>query len=154
VNEINSAKPIPKPAHRVIILVIGDFLTFLLFAWIGRRSHALSATDMGALITTAAPFIVSWFVIAPWFGLYNPEVSRNWRKWLPRLLIAWIIGVPLALMLRALWLGRSIPGGLNPTFALVAFGFSTLFLLIWRLVYSWWANRGAETPPAAGEAPQ
>lgn len=150
-DEIRSAKSVHNPAHRVIILVIGDLLTLLLFAWIGRRSHALSATDIGAIIKTAAPFVISWFVVTPWFGLYSLEVSQNWRKWLPRLLIAWLIGAPLALILRALWLDRSIPGGLNPTFALVAFGFTTLFLLIWRLAYSWWANRDTETRPDAGD---
>ncbi len=150
-DEIKSAKPINNPVRRVIILVIGDLLTLLLFAWIGRRSHALLVTDLGAIVTTAAPFVMSWFVITPWFGLFSAEVSQNWRKLVPRLLIAWIIGAPLALLLRALWLGRSISGGLNPTFALVAFGFTTLFLLIWRLTYSWWANRATGSFPEAGE---
>lgn len=150
-DEIKSAKPINNPVRRVIILVIGDLLTLLLFAWIGRRSHALLVTDLGAIVTTAAPFVMSWFVITPWFGLFSAEVSQNWRKLIPRLLIAWVIGSPLALLLRAIWLGRSIPGGLNPTFALVAFGFTTLFLLVWRLAYSWWANRATGSLPEAGE---
>ncbi len=140
-DEIRSAKPTDNPANRVIILVIGDLLTLLLFAWIGRSNHALSVTDVGAIIATAAPFVMSWFVVTPWFGLFSAEVSQNWRKLAPRLLLAWVIGAPLALIVRALWLGRSIPAGLHPTFGLVAFGFTTLFMLVWRLAYCWWANR-------------
>ena len=150
-NEIKSAKPKNNPVNRVIILASGDFLTLLLFAWIGRRSHDLVATDVEALMATAAPFVISWFVVTPWFGLFSAEVSQNWRRLVPRLLIAWVIGTPLALVLRALWLGRSIPGGVIPSFALVAFGFTTLFLLIWRLAYSWWVNRRAESHPGTGE---
>jgi hypothetical protein len=142
----------PPATSRVIILVAGDALVLLLFAWIGRRSHSLSVLDIGALLTAAAPFLVAWFLVTPWFGLFRAEVSQNWRKLLPRLLIAWAIGGPLALVLRALFLGRSIPDGIIPSFALVALGFTTLFMLIWRLGYVWWANRRTARAKEAGAA--
>lgn len=126
---------------RILLLSGGDFLAFLLFVWIGRSSHALSLTDIGAVLETAAPFVIGWFVVAPWFGLFGAEVSRSWRKLTPRLLVAWVVlGGPLALMLRNIFLGRPILGGTIPTFALVTMGVTTIFLLIWRLGYSRWAG--------------
>ena len=150
VEEQSQSRTIPSTSH-VIILVIGDVLVLLLFAWVGRRSHSLSVLDIKALLTTAAPFIVAWFMVTPWFGLFKAEVSQNWRKLLPRLLIAWAIGGPLALVLRALFLGRAIPGGIIPSFAFVALGFTTLFMLIWRLGYVWWANRRTTRAEETGE---
>lgn len=138
-------------AKRVITLVVGDFLVLLLFAWVGRSSHGLSGLDIKAIIVTAAPFMIGWFLITPWFGLFSADVSQNWRKLIPRLLIAWAIGGALALVLRALYLGRPIPGGIIPTFALVALGFTTLFMLIWRLAYIWWANRRHNQIKETGE---
>lgn len=128
--------------QRLVWLIGGDILVMLLFTWVGRSRHTLSTTDITAGLTTAAPFIISWFLITPWFGLFRADVSQNWRKLVPRLLLAWvIIGGPLAIVLRALFLGRPIPGGINLTFAWVSLAFTTLFMLIWRLGYIWWVNR-------------
>ncbi len=124
----------------MLLLIGGDLLALLLFVWIGRSSHSLSATDIKAALVTAAPFVISWFLVAPWFGLFRNEVSQNWRKLVPRLLLAWvIIGGPLALVLRALFLGRPVPAGIIPIFAAITLSITTLFLLIWRLGYAWWA---------------
>lgn len=128
--------------NRVLWLSIGDLLALLLFVWIGRRNHSLSITDVRAGLATAAPFVISWFVVTPWFGLFRAEISQNWRKLVPRLLLAWvIIGCPLALILRALLLGRAIPGGIPLTFAAVTLTVTTLFTLFWRLGYIWWAGQ-------------
>ncbi len=133
-----------NPARNTIVLASGDLLVLLLFVIIGRRSHSLSVADIGADLTTAAPFIISWFLITPWFGLFRAEVSQNWRKLVPRLLLAWvIIGGPVALLLRALWLGRAIPGGIPLSFAGVALAVTTLLTLVWRLGYLGWVNQRA-----------
>jgi hypothetical protein len=139
-------------ASPAIILIIGDALVMLLFAWVGRRSHSMSILDIRALLTAVAPFIVAWFLVTPWFGLFKADVSQHWRKLLPRLLVAWAIGGPLALVLRALFLGRAIPGGIIPSFAVVALGFTTLFMLTWRLGYIWWVSRRRSQTEKAGGA--
>jgi hypothetical protein len=151
VAEQSESRPTPA-VTRVIVLIIGDALVMLLFAWVGRRSHAMSMFDIGALLTAAVPFIVAWFLVTPWFGLFTTEVSQHWRRLLPRLLIGWAIGGPLALVLRALFLGRPIPAGIIPSFAVVALGFTTLLMLAWRLGYCWWANRRRPQTDEAGEA--
>lgn len=123
------------------VLIGGDVLTLLLFTWFGRSSHALSALDIVAGLTTAAPFLMSWFALAPLAGLFRTEVSQTWQKFVPRILLVWLIGGPLAGLLRAVILGRSIPEGIMPTFVLITMIFASIFMLIWRLGYSWWANR-------------
>jgi hypothetical protein len=128
-------------AQRLALLIGGDLLVLLLFTWVGRSSHSLSGTDIFAGLATAAPFIISWFLIAPWFGLFQVEVSQTWRKLVPRLLLVWLIGGPLAGLLRALFLGRPIPEGIVPTFVVITMVIASLFMLIWRLGYIWWINR-------------
>ncbi|GAB4437532.1 MAG: DUF3054 domain-containing protein [Anaerolineae bacterium] len=125
------------------ILVGGDLLVLLVFVAIGRNSHALSVADISAGLMTALPFVLNWFAIAPWFGLYNPALNRSFRDVLPRLAATWIIAVPVAHVLRALLLGRSIPGGIPFTFVLVSLGFIGLAMLVWRGGYCWWQQRQA-----------
>lgn len=126
---------------RLTVLISGDVLTLLLFTWFGRSSHALSSLDIAAMLTTAAPFLISWFGLAALAGLFRIEVSQTWQKFVPRILLVWLIGGPLAGLLRALFLGRSIPDGIMPTFVLITMIVASLFLLVWRLGYSWWVNR-------------
>jgi len=123
------------------ILIGGDLLVILSFVWIGRTNHNFSLTDVLAGLSTALPFIISWVLIVPWFGLYKAEVYLNWRKLIPRLLLAWAIAGPFALVLRALFLGRPIPYGIVLSFAAIAIIYIGLVVLIWRLGYMGWVNQ-------------
>lgn len=137
--------PVETSIKHIALLATGDLLALLLFVWIGRRSHALSITDMTAVLSTALPFIMGWFLVAPWFGLFRADVSQSWRKLIARLLIAWVVlGGPLSLILRTIFLGRPLFTGLIPTFALITMIVTTLFLMIWRLGYVWWCNRNSK----------
>ena len=127
--------------NRLAILIGGDLLALLLFTWVGRSSHSLPSMAVFAGLITAAPFVISWFLLAPWFGLFRVEVSQSWQKFVPRILVLWLIGGPLAGLLRALFLGRSIPGGIIPIFVVVTMTVASLFMLVWRLGYSWWIKR-------------
>lgn len=127
------------------VLVIGDLLVILSFVLIGRQSHALSTSDLAAGLLTALPFVAGWFVAAPWLGLYRVEVSRTMSKLLPRLLITWLIAVPLGHVLRALILQRPIPGGIPVTFVLVSLAYLGVVMTAWRLAYVGWVNRAARS---------
>ncbi|MBI1882160.1 MAG: DUF3054 domain-containing protein [Chloroflexi bacterium] len=127
--------------NRLALLIGGDLLVLLFFSWVGRSSHSLPGADIVAGLTTAAPFVISWFVLAPWFGLFRADVSQTWQKFVPRILGVWLIGGPLAGLLRALLLGRPIPAGIIPIFVVITMVVASLFMLIWRLGYSWWARR-------------
>lgn len=134
----------------ISILAGGDILAFLLFVWIGRSSHALSIFDVAAVVQTAAPFIIGWFIAAPGLGLFRAAVNASWRTLVPRLLIAWLlIGGPIALILRNLFLGRPL-WSIIPSFVIVTMSITTLFLLIWRLGYSWQRQRRNQSQETAG----
>jgi hypothetical protein len=139
----SEAQPV-LPFSHLATLAAGDLLVILSFVWIGRSSHHFPLDDIGASLFTALPFVVGWFLITPWFGLYSGDVSQNWRKLVPRLLIGWAIGGGLALVLRALLLERSIVGGIIPTFAVISLGYIGLLALLWRLGYCWWVQRNAQ----------
>ena len=131
-----------RSGSSLAILIVGDLLVILSFVWIGRSSHSMSLNDVAAGLSTALPFFVSWLLITPWFGIYRSDVAQDWRKLVPRLLLAWAVAGPVALVLRALILGRPVPGGIIPIFAMVSLGYIGLVALGWRLTYIWWVNRG------------
>lgn len=136
-----------KPSKHLAILIGGDLLVILSFIWAGRTSHGFSlANILAQTLSSALPFIIGWFVIMPWLGLFRDDVSRNRRKLVPRLLLGWVIAGPLALILRALLLGRPIPAGIIPTFAMISLTYIGLVTLVWRLVYIWWHNRSPKQP--------
>ena len=120
---------------RVAVLVVGDFIAFLLFAGAGHAQHQ-EATALGSLVATAAPFVVAWLVCAPWlgaFGRLGSAATTHPRHLLKRTAIAWIVAWPLALILRAVWMRAGIP----PVFDLIALVANAVLLLGWRGVASW-----------------
>lgn len=119
----------------LIILIIGDALVVFAVTLFGFFSHNQSLTNL-RWMTTFLPVVLAWGLIAPWFGLYHPEViahpSQVWRI-VPVLLLA----TPLAMAVRALWLGRPIVS----VFVLVMGGILLLAMLIWRLIWAFACGR-------------
>jgi hypothetical protein len=115
-------------------LALGDAVTFVLFASIGRASHAEAAglAAIPATLETAAPFLIGWFAVAPWFGSYNNRVANRPVAMIGRTALTWLIAWPIGLGLRALIRQASIP----ISFALVTFATVLVMLLIWRGVYA------------------
>jgi len=125
-----------------LILIGGDLIALLVIVWLGRLSHTQDIFDIGAWLFTASPFLISWFVVIPWLGLYQPTIVTNWQAWLPRLLLGWgLIGLPIGLMLRSLFLGRPVIAGIMPTFALVMLLTTSTALIAWRFGYQWFYRR-------------
>lgn len=115
-----------KPFNRWVWLA--DMLVLIVFAAIGRQSHGES-NPISAILATAAPFALAWSLVGYFAGVLAPQPRL---QWLIRTAGANVVACGVALVVRAAWLQRaSIPW----TFALVAFGFTTLFLLGIRLVY-------------------
>ena len=105
-----------------------DMVVLVIFAAIGRQSHAES-NPLSAILATAAPFIVAWSLVGYVAGAWVPQPRR---LWVVRTIVANGVACTIALLIRASWLQRdTIPW----TFALVSFGFTTLFLVIIRLLY-------------------
>ncbi|MCE2850935.1 MAG: hypothetical protein LW717_07095, partial [Chloroflexaceae bacterium] len=75
------------------------------------------------------PFVAAWSLVGYVASVWVPQPRL---LWVVRTIVANGVACALALLIRASWLHRdSIPW----TFALVSFGFTTLFLVIIRLLY-------------------
>ena len=104
----------------------GDATMLLLFAAIGRGNHN---TDDGSVLLTAAPFLLSWALIAPWLGAYKPADTRTEALIAPLPSIA--VTVPLGCALRGVLQGYQPP----LPFWIVAIIATTVLLESWRAAY-------------------
>jgi len=113
-----------------LLLASGDIVSFLVFAAIGRSTHGEAAlTALFAVVATAAPFIVGWFVVAiPGGAFKNPRAGV--RQVVQRTALCWLRAWPLGLALRALVLWRGIP----ISFAIVVLVTNLVLLCGWRAI--------------------
>lgn len=117
--------------NKKIILILGDVIAIAILTFIGFATHG--ETDISFLprmVTTFFPVLVSWFLIAPWFGLFDGQVIAN-PKSLWRILLAMFFIAPLAVILRAALLHSAV----QPLFALILGGSNGLGMLAWRALY-------------------
>jgi hypothetical protein len=126
------------------ILYIGDILTLLVTTLIGFATHnELKSEFLLRMVAAIVPLTIAWFLLAPWFGLLQPEITSNPRQlWRP--VLAMIFAAPLAGVFRGLILQADIV----PIFIIVFGATSALGMVIWRTLY-FLLNRkkGGETPP-------
>jgi hypothetical protein len=113
------------------ILVLGDILAMTLVTFIGFATHGESGLSFLPRMAAAFfPLVAGWFLLAPWFGLFQDEVIRNARQlWRPAL--AALFAAPLAAVLRGLILNAPI----IPVFAVILGATSALGMVIWRGLY-------------------
>ena len=113
------------------LLISGDILAIAVVTYIGFATHG--ETDLSFLPRMFAAFLpvtLSWFLLAPWFGLFQHEVTSNPRQlWRP--VLAMLFAAPLAAVLRGLILNAPI----IPIFAVVLASTSALGMLLWRGLY-------------------
>lgn len=121
-------------------LIIGDTLSFLLFAALGRAEHGLSLAQVWPVLVTAAPFWAGWLLVAPLLGALRPEILNGVGRAAGRTALAWLVAGPTGLLLRSLMLGR----GIVPSFAVVAMTVNLLLLIAWRGGYARLRNRTRE----------
>ncbi|CAM9424985.1 unnamed protein product [Discosporangium mesarthrocarpum] len=112
-------------------LAMGDVVTLVLFAYIGRSSHGMVSVDLSVL-GTALPFIVGWLGVSPLLGAYTNTATASQGEMAKTLLPAWAVSIPIGIALRGV-----IKGEIPPVpFAVVAM-ISTLVLLgAWRALYT------------------
>ncbi|MBE3558021.1 MAG: DUF3054 domain-containing protein [Ktedonobacteraceae bacterium] len=116
--------------RRILTLAVGDILVFLIFAMLGRRSHGEAAgfDALWQIVVTAAPFLIGWFLVAPWLGAYRRGLETSPASMVRRTLLAWVCAWPVGHVLRMLWLWH-IP---EYTFFLVTLVTNAILLLVWR----------------------
>ncbi|HEU0028949.1 MAG TPA: DUF3054 domain-containing protein [Ktedonobacterales bacterium] len=119
---------------RTVGLVVGDAVSFLVFAGLGRNQHG-EASGLGALgqiALTAVPFALGWFLVSPWVGVYRRQLTNTVRRMASRTELAWLASYPVALILRVL----IAPDHQMPwTFALVILLANALLLGAWRSAF-------------------
>lgn len=114
-----------SPLRRLPPLVVAaDLLALLVFVVTGMRSHH-QAGVLATFLRNAVPLTACWVIAAALLGTYRASS-------LGMLLRTWIVAVPIALVVRSLWVGS--PSGMGPflTFLGVGLAFTLLFLLIGR----------------------
>ena len=118
-------------------LIIGDTITLGIITVTGFASHG--ETDLSFLprmSTTFVPLVVSWFLIAPWLGLFDTQIASNPQQlWRPPL--AMLLAAPMTSILRATLLN----GTALPLFTLVLGGSAAVGIFVWRSVWLWISQR-------------
>ena len=114
-------------------LIAGDIIVLAVITIIGFVSHG--ETELSVLprmLTTFIPLVVSWFLIAPWLGLFDAQITSETKQlWRPPL--AMLLAAPMTSILRATLLN----GTALPLFTLILGGSAALGLFIWRGVWNW-----------------
>jgi len=113
------------------ILIFGDMLAILLTTLVGFITHGeLKAEFLLHMIAAFVPLTVAWFLLAPWFGLFQQDITSD-SKQLWRPILAMLFAAPLAVVIRGLILNSAIV----PIFALVFGATSAVGFVLWRGIY-------------------
>jgi hypothetical protein len=122
-------------ARQVAALAAGDLVAFNVVTALGLLSHSrLTGLDVLAEVATvAAPFAIGWFLVAPFAGAFRGDVAGQPKRILPRAALAWLIALPIGLLLWSLIRQRPV----QPAFAVVTFITNLIVLLGWRGVFAW-----------------
>lgn len=118
-------------------LILGDIFAIAILTFIGFATHAeASSSFIPRMGTIFFPLLIGWFLIAPWFDLFDEQVVSN-PKLLWRTLLAMFFIAPLATILRAAWLHSAA----IPLFALILGGTHGLGMLVWRAIFTFIAKQ-------------
>lgn len=113
------------------VLIAGDILVIAVVTIVGFATHG--ETGLSFLPRMAAifiPLVIAWITLAPWFGLFQQEVSSDPKQlWQPTL--AMLFAAPVAVVIRGLLLNAPI----IPIFAVVLSLTSAFGMLVWRILY-------------------
>lgn len=122
---------------RVISLVVGDIICFILFASLGTNAHGKGINWLQS-IWVAIPFLAAWFVVSPFVGAFQADVTTRPKKMALRTLLAWLATWPVAMAFRWFMVERLSPVSLNNflSFAIVVLIANTCLLLLWRWPFS------------------
>ena len=137
----STKKEVSKPGRQVS-LVLGDACVFLVFATVGWASHGEQHPLWWVWLTSAAPYALFWFLVAPFLGVYRPAVTARTKAMLARTALAWVCVWPLGFLLRWLFTHQTeqLTVTQNITFAITTLIFTAIFLEAWRLLFGLVAN--------------
>lgn len=124
-----------KSSRKYGILIAGDILSLLITVLLGFQSHATLNIFLQRFAYTFFPWTLAWIFVAPKFGLFDiPQMEL--RKQIVQILLAMLLAAPLAVIVRAAWLGSLA----LPLFALIMGASSALALIVWRTIFTKWLS--------------
>ena len=119
------------------ILVAGDILALVVVTLIGFATHGETGLSfLPRMLAAFIPLTVAWFLLSPWFGLFQAEITYA-PKQLWRPVLAMLFAGPFAAILRGLILNAPI----IPIFAVVLSATSAFGMLVWRGIYIFISQR-------------
>lgn len=112
-------------------LYISDAIAIALVTLAGFIFHGeANLTILPRFLIIYLPLSIAWFLLAPWFGLFQPEITSNPKQlWRPALAMLFV--APLAALVRATILGSAV----LPIFANILTATSALGMVVWRGIY-------------------
>ena len=112
-------------------LIAGDALAIAIVTVIGFATHGeTGVTFLPRMAAIFFPLAIAWFLLAPWFGLFQQETTSNLKQlWRPAL--AMFFAAPFAVVIRGLILNAPI----IPIFAIALSATSAFGMFVWRGVY-------------------
>lgn len=113
------------------VLLVGDLVAFLLFAYYGKLAHHLPVTVLG-IMDTLAPFLAGWVIACFLFRSYRQNAYESFGRLLLSTFLTWTVAAPIGLVLRTWWTG--IP--MTWLFTWVAYLITLAFLLGWRILFA------------------
>lgn len=122
------------------VVVAGDLVALLVFAVIGRRSHEeeTGVEAIGAVLGTAAPFLIGWTVgLVVLARVSARPVGEGPRELVGAAARVWVVAFPVAILVRAIGLGRVSPW----TFYVVAFLAAFALVVVWRVGFAFLVSR-------------
>lgn len=134
---LGASKPeTKKESQRLWIVAVGDVLVFLVFSIIGTRTHEGGRASIGTILWTALPFILSWFLSAPFLGAFRRELMARPKAMTVKTMLAWLVAWPVGVILHFVFDWHVISVVSTISFALVTLITNALFLLIWRVPFA------------------
>jgi hypothetical protein len=122
-----------------LLLIVGDMGIFMFFAFTGRETHAPGDPNpIVNALPTLLPFLIVWLAIAALGGVYRSGVFTNPRSAFLRTLIAWLIAGPIAIIVRAILLSRTV---IPWQFVAVTLGLVGILLVLWHGGLAWYLAR-------------
>lgn len=124
-NQVSTEGVPSSPLDRPVLSAI-DAGALLVFAGVGKASHSAvdGSLDIFAVLLTAFPFLVSWFLVAPLVGSYTPDATKDVKSAAIQTAKGWALAVPLGCVLRGV-----IKGYVPPTSFVVVTMIATLVIL-------------------------
>lgn len=118
------------------LLILGDSVALAVLTVIGFATHG--ETELSFLPRMAAiyfPALLGWFILTPWFGLFNETIISE-PKNLLRIPLALLFIAPFAIILR----GALLNAAALSLFALIFGGSNALGMMFWRWLYIYMAR--------------